>query len=559
MRAPRPCGRSPGRAPRSRPVGTIRPAGPLALAGRASGSGRSRWAGRRGPPGVRHGVANSAISRRGRTNSAGSWSPTGATPSRSPAVTVMNRLSAVSLTVSSTTRPPGRSTRDSSATVPGRSVTCSRISPAATTSAEPEASGKAVTSPLTGAHAALRRLPQAGPAQVDADMPIALAGQMRREQAAAAARVDQHRAGPGRGRDQPGARGGQPVQQLEAAAGPPPLVGEVVVLTRIVTGHRRHVIERGTHPAQPPHCFHVPRARVAQVVPSGAGRRRHRGDDLAGDRRRAPRLGDPRRVPRGRRDPAGGGLGERLAGRRTGPPRGPAGQTDRGGCDLRAYGRVSRVCSPPLPCPCWPCRSASPPTTLLTLATVFALLYDWPLKSTVFSIVPYLVAFGLLPAFVVVALPGPSGAAGLAGRGGRAARRRRALRERAARSRRRRGHRGARPAAPAGRRPAPPSPPRFSCSARRSRWSSGRRGHRRGRAGRPPRRRRGPSSRLVRGPACRGTAGGHVPRGDRGGPDRRPSADLQWPGGVNGRVGARAGSRTSRLSLTPLVSLLGGS
>jgi heme o synthase len=45
-------------------------------------------------------------------------------------------------------------------------------------------------------------------------------------------------------------------------------------------------------------------------------------------------------------------------------------------------------------------------TALLSLATVFALLYDWPLKSTVFSIVPYLVAFGLLPAFVVVALPG---------------------------------------------------------------------------------------------------------------------------------------------------------
>jgi heme o synthase len=45
-------------------------------------------------------------------------------------------------------------------------------------------------------------------------------------------------------------------------------------------------------------------------------------------------------------------------------------------------------------------------TALLSLAAVFALLYDWPLKSTVFSIVPYLVAFGLLPAFVVVALPG---------------------------------------------------------------------------------------------------------------------------------------------------------
>jgi heme o synthase len=46
------------------------------------------------------------------------------------------------------------------------------------------------------------------------------------------------------------------------------------------------------------------------------------------------------------------------------------------------------------------------PTLLISLVGVFALLYDWPLKSTAFSVVPYLVAFGLLPAFVVVALPG---------------------------------------------------------------------------------------------------------------------------------------------------------
>jgi 4-hydroxybenzoate polyprenyltransferase len=46
------------------------------------------------------------------------------------------------------------------------------------------------------------------------------------------------------------------------------------------------------------------------------------------------------------------------------------------------------------------------PAAILTVATVVALLYDWPLKSTVFSVVPYLIAFGLLPAFVVTALPG---------------------------------------------------------------------------------------------------------------------------------------------------------
>jgi protoheme IX farnesyltransferase len=45
-------------------------------------------------------------------------------------------------------------------------------------------------------------------------------------------------------------------------------------------------------------------------------------------------------------------------------------------------------------------------TVCITLVGIFALLYDWPLKSTALSIVPYLVAFGLLPAFVVLALPG---------------------------------------------------------------------------------------------------------------------------------------------------------
>ena len=46
------------------------------------------------------------------------------------------------------------------------------------------------------------------------------------------------------------------------------------------------------------------------------------------------------------------------------------------------------------------------PTLVITVAGAVALLYDWPLKATAFSVVPYLVAFGLLPAFVVVSLPG---------------------------------------------------------------------------------------------------------------------------------------------------------
>ncbi|MFI5932502.1 UbiA family prenyltransferase [Actinoplanes sp. NPDC051494] len=45
-------------------------------------------------------------------------------------------------------------------------------------------------------------------------------------------------------------------------------------------------------------------------------------------------------------------------------------------------------------------------TVCVTLVALSALSYDWPLKSTPLSVLPYLVAFGLMPAFVVIALPG---------------------------------------------------------------------------------------------------------------------------------------------------------
>jgi 4-hydroxybenzoate polyprenyltransferase len=47
-----------------------------------------------------------------------------------------------------------------------------------------------------------------------------------------------------------------------------------------------------------------------------------------------------------------------------------------------------------------------PAGLLMILALVSALLYDWPLKFTPLSVVPYAVSFGLLPAIVVTALPG---------------------------------------------------------------------------------------------------------------------------------------------------------
>ncbi|MGB2572306.1 UbiA family prenyltransferase [Micromonospora citrea] len=48
------------------------------------------------------------------------------------------------------------------------------------------------------------------------------------------------------------------------------------------------------------------------------------------------------------------------------------------------------------------------PTAALwaTVGLLSALLYDWPLKSSPVSVLPYAVSFGALPAFVVLALPG---------------------------------------------------------------------------------------------------------------------------------------------------------
>jgi 4-hydroxybenzoate polyprenyltransferase len=47
-----------------------------------------------------------------------------------------------------------------------------------------------------------------------------------------------------------------------------------------------------------------------------------------------------------------------------------------------------------------------PAGLLMVAALVSALLYDWPLKLTPFSVLPYAVSFGLLPAIVVTSLPG---------------------------------------------------------------------------------------------------------------------------------------------------------
>ena len=85
-----------------------------------------------------------------------------------------------------------------------------------------------------------------------------------------------------------------------------------------------------------------------------------------------------------------------------------AGRTDKpvaaGAVDRRTVGLAGLIASLAIPFLGLPFGPAA--TVCITLVGIFALLYDWPLKSTAFSIVPYLVAFGLLPAFVVVSLPG---------------------------------------------------------------------------------------------------------------------------------------------------------
>jgi 4-hydroxybenzoate polyprenyltransferase len=85
-----------------------------------------------------------------------------------------------------------------------------------------------------------------------------------------------------------------------------------------------------------------------------------------------------------------------------------AGRTDKpvaeGAVDRRTVGLAGLLASLAIPFLGLPFGPAA--TVCITLVGIFALLYDWPLKSTAFSVVPYLVAVGLLPAFVVVALPG---------------------------------------------------------------------------------------------------------------------------------------------------------
>jgi 4-hydroxybenzoate polyprenyltransferase len=56
--------------------------------------------------------------------------------------------------------------------------------------------------------------------------------------------------------------------------------------------------------------------------------------------------------------------------------------------------------------------SGPPAAIAAALGLVSALLYDWPLKFTPASVLPYMISFAALPAFVVLALPGAPAPAG---------------------------------------------------------------------------------------------------------------------------------------------------
>jgi 4-hydroxybenzoate polyprenyltransferase len=63
--------------------------------------------------------------------------------------------------------------------------------------------------------------------------------------------------------------------------------------------------------------------------------------------------------------------------------------------------------------------SGPPAAAVATVGLLSALLYDWPLKFTPASVLPYMISFAALPAFVVLALPGaPAPAAWLLAAGG---------------------------------------------------------------------------------------------------------------------------------------------
>lgn len=104
-----------------------------------------------------------------------------------------------------------------------------------------------------GSDAVVASLGERGHREVETDVVVALAGDMRGQQPGAAGKVEQHRTLAGGLGHEPGAGLGDPVQHREPATRLPPLVGEVVVLPRVVSWESAHVpslplLVRACHP-----------------------------------------------------------------------------------------------------------------------------------------------------------------------------------------------------------------------------------------------------------------------------------------------------------------------
>ena len=170
------------------------------------------------------------------TNSAGSCSPRGGPPgSRSSRCTLISTDSRPAARASSTRMPPGRSSRRAlgeHARRGPRRARGSRRPRRRRRSRRPAAPCR--TEPRTGRTPCSRASGSPAAPDVDADVPVAQAADVRRHQTAAAGQVDEHRAGVRRGRDVLGARARPASAARELAVGPPPVVGEFVVLRRVV-------------------------------------------------------------------------------------------------------------------------------------------------------------------------------------------------------------------------------------------------------------------------------------------------------------------------------------
>lgn len=241
-------------------------------------------------------------------------------------------------------------------------------------------------------------LAQAGCREVDADVVVAV--DVWREQARTAAEVDENRTGPWC-RDQLGACGGQPVQHDERTARSPPLVGESlvqlgVVRLKIVLRAARQLADwrsMGRTEALARSCHPLPALAVTVVAAALA-------------------------ITTGRS--AGGVVAVASAVL--------AGQLSVGWLnDLLDAGRDARVGRRDKPV-----ASGAVSPKLVAIATIVAAgaavllsllsgvdatlvhvvmlcsawAYDFGLKATAFSVVPYAVSFGLLPAFVTLGGPG---------------------------------------------------------------------------------------------------------------------------------------------------------